>query len=157
MKNLLLISLMLTLTGAAYSSQQTKSVEEAPKPAPTAEKVEPGECHENKDEVTVCNDGDPSDGDFTVNPKSGGKNSKTTVDAKNDAVGSVDGIDGNDTVNCAHGSNVQISGTGGTVNANSGSQGTVTNNGPPGSEIRVNIGGGHVNVPAGVTIPFHGG
>jgi hypothetical protein len=120
------------------------------------EKVEPGECHTNNDGVKVCNDAD-SDGDFTVDPKSGSTSSATTVEAKNDAEGTVDGIDGNDTVNCANGSDVTITGTGGTVNANSGSSGSVQNTNPAGgANITINIGGGSIQVPPGSTIPFSG-
>jgi len=124
---------------------------------PGHEKVEPGECHTNGDGVKVCNTGSSGDGDFTVDPKNGSSSSATTVEAKNDAEGTVENIDSNDTVNCANGSNVTISGTGGTVNANSGSSGSVENTNPAGgANITINIGGGSVQVPPGSTIPFSG-
>jgi len=125
-------------------------------PTVSRHKIKSGDCHTNKDGVKVCNDKD-SNGDFTIDPKTGSKNSETTVEAKNDAEGTVEGIDSNDTVNCANGSNVTISGTGGTVNANSGSSGTVQNtNAPGGADITINIGGGSIQVPPGSTIPFSG-
>tara|TARA_R110000851_G_scaffold268071_2_gene420668 strand:+ start:2793 stop:3296 length:504 start_codon:yes stop_codon:yes gene_type:complete len=127
------------------------------KGVPAHEKVEPGECHTNGDGVQVCNTGDPTDGDFTVDPKSGNGNSATTVEAKNDAEGTVEGLDSNDTVNCANGSNTTISGTGGTVNANSGSTGSVSNTAAAGgASITVNVGGGSVTVPPGGTVTFAG-
>ncbi len=137
----------------------TPEINEIEPGLPGHEKVEPGECHTNGDGVQVCNDAD-SDGDFTVDPKNGSGSSETTVEAKNDAEGTVEGIDSNDTVNCAHGSNVTISGTGGTVNANAGSTGSVTNTNPAGgggASITVNVGGGSVTVPPGGSITFNGG
>lgn len=123
------------------------------------ERVEPGDCHTNNDGVEVCNTGDTGDGDFTVDPANGSSSSSTTVEAKNDAEGTVENIDDNDTVNCANGSDVEISGTGGTVNANSGSSGSVTNTNTPGGgggSITINVGGGTVTVPPGGTVNFTG-
>lgn len=103
----------------------------------------------------MTNTGDEDEGDFVVTPKSGNTSSATTVEAKNDAKGSVENIDSNDTVNCANGSSVTITGTGGTVNASPGSSGTVTNTNPPGgANITLNIGGGSVQVTPGNTVPF---
>lgn len=123
---------------------------------PGKETVEPGETHTNNDGVTVANDAD-SDGDIDMNPKSGTADSATTVDVKNDATGTVSGIDGNDTVNTAHGSTTTISGTGGTVNAGSGSSGSVTNTNPAGSggaSITITGGAVPIHVPPGSTVTF---
>lgn len=130
-------------------------------PLPASETVEPGDpAFTNGDGVKVTNTGDEDEGDFVVSPKSGSTSSATTVEAKNDAVGSVEDIDGNDTVNCANGSSVTITGTGGTVNVSPGSSGSVQNTNPtnpPGlPSITVNVGGGSFQVPPGATVPFNG-
>ncbi len=144
-----------TTTVAAKGSVVTEKKKDVADPVPARKTVKPGKCHKNNDGVEVCNTGEK--GNFVVDPKSGNENSATTVEAKNDAEGTVEGIDSNDTVNLASGSNVTISGTGGTVNAGSGSTGTVQNtNAPGGASITVNIGGGNFSVPPGVTIPFNG-
>jgi len=162
----LLAVLPVATSFAAQSSQvqsRTQAKKEIPETDPTLpvrHTVEPGESHTNNDGVTVENTGDGSageDGDITINPKSGSENSKTTVDVENHATGTVSGIDGNDTVNTAHGSNATISGTGGTVNVGSGSSGSITNNNPAGGEgasITVNVGGHELTVPPGSTVNF---
>ena len=160
----LLSVLPIATSFAAQGTQQGagEEVQEA-EPVPAAKTLKPGDpCHTNKDGVTVCNTGDGSageDGKITINPQSGSTSSATTVDFKNDAKGTVTGIDGNDTVNTANGSNATISGTGGAVNVGSGSTGNVTNTNPVGgggASITVNIGGGSVTVPPGGTINFNG-
>lgn len=130
-------------------------------PLPASETVEPGDpAFTNGDGVKVTNTGDEDEGDFVVTPKSGNANDSTEVEAKNDAKGSVEDIDGNDTVNCANGSAVTITGTGGTVNASPGSSGTVTNTNPTSPaglpSITIRIGSGSVQVPPGATVPFTG-
>ena len=160
----LLAVLPIATSFAAQGVQQQASDEvREVEPVPASKKLKPGDpCHTNNDGVTACNTGNGSagkDGDITINPQSGSASSATTVDFKNDAQGSVTGMDGNDTVNTANGSNATISGTGGTVNAGSGSNVSVTNTNPAGgggASITVNIGGGSVTVPPGGTINFAG-
>ena len=150
-----------TIIAARSSSLQspTHAKKEIPETDPTPaarHTVKPGESHTNKDGVTVDNDAD-SDGDVTISPKSGSKSSATTVDVKNDATATVSGIDGNDTVNTAHGSNSTISGTGGTVNVGNGSTGSITNTNPAGgggASIAVEVGGHTLTVPPGSTVNF---
>ncbi len=149
------VALPQSTGGGAGTAQESDDV----RVKPGFERVEPGDCYTNGDDVEVCNTGDPGDGDFTVDPVNGSSSSATTVEAKNGAEGTVENIDSNDTVNCAHGSNVTISGTGGTVNANSGSSGSVTNTntaGGGGASITINVGGGTVTVPPGGTVNFTG-
>lgn len=123
------------------------------------EKVEDGECHTNGDGVKVCNTGTNGD-DFKVNPKNGNGNSATTVDMDNDAEGTIEGLDSNDTVNVANGSSTTISGTAGaTVNVPAGSNatGSVTNTGAAGSgNVNLVAGGITVGVPPGATVTFGG-
>jgi len=138
---------------SAKQSAEAKPVE----PLLSLFRIKPGDpCHTNNDGVQACNPAGGS-GDITIDPKTGSASSATTVEFKNDATGSVTGLDGNDTVNTANGSNATISGTGGTVNAGSGSTGSVSNTGAAGgASITVNIGGGSFSVPPGATIPFSG-
>ncbi len=116
------------------------------------EKVEPGECHENNDGVEVCTDED-SKGDITMTPKSGKSGSKTTVNVRNNADGTVNGIDGNDTVNVSNGADVHISGIGGTVNISAGSTGSVTAV-TGGGSITIQVGGQSFSLPPGNTVNF---
>ena len=141
-------------------ARDSAEVEERNPVTTAIKKIKPGDpCHTNNDGVTACNTGSTNDGNIAIHPQSGSGSSKTTVGFKNDAEGTVTGIDGNDTVNTAHGSDPTISGTGGTVNADSGSTGSVTNTNPAGgggASITVNIGGGSVTVPPGGTVNFAG-
>ncbi len=120
------------------------------------ENVDPGECHTNNDGVEVCNTGDSGDKEIAMTPKSGKASSKTTVNVKNKAQGTVSGIDGNDTVNVSSGADVQISGTGGTVNVSAGSSGSVTNTaGSGGGSITIQYSGMSFHVPPGFSITFN--
>lgn len=130
----------------------------APDPVLAAHTVKPGDpCHTNDDGVEVCNTGGTGDGNIVVDPKTGSGTSATTVDVKNDAEGTVSGIDGNDTVNVANGANVEISGTGGTVDVSAGgSTGSVTNTNPVGTggNITIKTGSVDIHVPPGQTVNF---
>lgn len=113
-----------------------------------SKKVKPGECHENSDGVTVCNDKDSS-GNAKVNPKSGTSGSETTVTTGTGFEGSIDGIDSNDTVDLGSSNDATVSGNGGTVNTGGGSTTTVTN-GTGGGDMTVNTpSGSTVTVPPG--------
>lgn len=142
--------------GHVAANGEVKPVE----PPPPYEKVQDGECHTNGDDVKVCNTGDQGD-DFRVDPKSGSGSSATTVDMDNNAQGTIDGLDSNDTVNVANGANVAVSGTGGTVNVPSGSSatGSVTNTNPAGGgggNVTLVAGGVPVNIPPGGSVTFGG-
>ena len=159
---------MLALTSLAFAAPQqatqaggtvrqvAKGEVRDAEAVPAYEKVEDGDCHTNGDGVKVCNTGTGGD-DFKVNPKSGSGSSATTVDMDNNAEGTIEGLDSNDTVNTANGSNTAISGTGGTVNVPAGSSatGSVTNTGAAGGgNITVVAGGVNINVPPGGSITF---
>ena len=128
----------------------------APPPEPVGtHTVEPGDCHLNSDGVEVCVDSG-SGGDMKINPKTGSSTSATTVDVLNDSEGTVKGIDGNDTVNVANGAQVDIEGTGGTVDITAGgSSGSIKNTaGPGGADITVKTSGDELKVPPGSTLKF---
>jgi len=156
MKMLFAAIAIVLCAGVALS--EAASVPTLPTTAPTMKKVKPGDpCYTNKDLVTVCNTGESTAGDITIDPQTGSTTSSTTVEFKNNATGSVTGIDSNDVVNTAAGSHATITGTGGTVNLGPGSFGTITNSAPAGGgSITVKTGGATISVPPGSTIGFGG-
>ena len=168
MKNLLIPALILLASSFAFpqaattkgpSSQVSDREAETVKPV-GYEKVEDGECHTNGDGVKVCNTGTDGD-DFKVDPKSGSGTSATTVDMDNNAEGTIEGLDSNDTVNVANGADVAVSGTGGTVNVPAGSSatGSVTNTNPAGGgggNVTLVAGGVTVQIPPGGSVTFGG-
>lgn len=132
-------------------------------PVPPHE-VRPGDpCHTNTDGVKVCNTGDPDeddqDGVITIDPKTGSETSKTEVKVGNDAHGTVEGIDGNDTVDVSNGAHVEISGTGGIVDLSAGgSSGKITNTAPAnGGNITIKGGPVPIFVHPGSTVTFGNG
>jgi len=160
--------LLLACSSFALAQQSTASAGTVPQKGEVRdaegmfahEKVEDGECHTNGDGVKVCNTGTDGD-DFKVDPKSGSGSSATTVDMDNNAEGTIEGLDSNDTVNTTNGSNCTISGTGGTVVITGGSSatGSVTNTNPAGGgggNITVNAGGVNITVPPGGSITYGG-
>lgn len=110
----------------------------------------------NEDGVTVTNNG-TSNGNATMTPKKGTKDSKTTVDTKSGFEGAIDGLDDNDVVSLGSSNGATISGKGGTVNMKGNSTATVTNNasGPNAKSIKVNTpSGGSISVLPGMTVPI---
>ena len=125
-------------------------------PVPSDEEVEDGECHTNGDGVKVCNTGSNHDV-FKMSPKTGNRDSSTTVDMANNAEGDISGLDSNDTVNVASGASVSVSGTGGTVIVPAGSKatGSVTNTSAAGGgDMQLKAGGVIVNIPPGGSVTF---
>ncbi len=112
--------------------------------------VKPGMSHDNGD-VVVMNDMN-SEGDITVDPKTGNANSSTQVDFRSDVTGSVTGVDPNDTVNLPSNSTATVTGSGGTVNVSgTGVNATVTNDGTSTSITVKGPGGMTVTIPPGST------
>lgn len=150
---------LLVPLGTALAAGKQNAEPKPIDPVPAVHTVGPGDpCHPNNDGVEVCNTGSEGDGDITINPKSGSTSSATTVDVKNDANGTVKGIDGNDTVNVSNGANVNIEGTGGTVDLSAGgSSGSVKNTNPAGGgggSITITGGPVDITVPPGSTVNF---
>jgi len=141
MRTLLISMLVVVLTTIASAQTQT---------------ITPGNNHTNLDGVTATNN-TGSGGDITMNPASGSGSSSTVVKFKNNATGSVSGLDDTDTVEVAHGANATVtSDDGGTVDFGSGGSGTVTNSAAPGGKnITVKVGDRSVTLAPGnsVTVP----
>ncbi len=98
----------------------------SPESKPKKKKVKKGKSYTNGDEVTVTNDED-SNGDITIDPAGGDKNSKTTCKSTTNFVGSISGIDGNDVVMLSSSNTASVSGVGGSISLSGGSSVTITN------------------------------
>lgn len=117
-------------------------------------KVRPGNSHTNRDGVTV--DNSAASGDYaTINPKTGNELSETSVRLRSGFVGSVEGIDGNDTVVVRSNVTGTISGEGGRITMASGANVTVTNTAEAGgASITVVTSSGTVTLPPGSSATF---
>lgn len=143
----LLICVFFSMFGAAAPSANGSPTNGPASTGPTVKTVKAGESHDNGD-VQVTNDA-TSSGTIKVDPKVArdGDETCSTVDFRNDAVGSVAGLESGDTVNVSSGGKAVVSGTGGTVNVTgSGASATVTNTAPPGGNNMT------VTGPGGTTV-----
>lgn len=93
---------------------------------------------------------------MTITPKSGTAGASTTVKVKNNAEGTVEGIDANDTVTVSSGATVNIEGTGGTVDLTAGgSQGKIKNTAAAGGDnITIKTSGDEFTLGPGQEINF---
>lgn len=118
-------------------------------------KVKPDESECNLDGVCVENDVS-STGDAYLTPKDGGAGSETKVTTKSGFVGSVKGLDWNDTATLGSSQDAEVEGSGGTVKVGGGSQVKVTcTTGPDAVGIKVELSSGvTATVPPGSTVTF---
>jgi len=125
------------------------------KSAGNKHKVSAGECFSNSDGVELCNNEDSS-GAAWIDPEEGTNASHTEVTSLSGFEGTVNGLDGNDVVDLGSSNDVDISGTGGTVNAQGGSTLKVTNNGGVGATMTINLNNGStIQVSGGSSVTIN--
>ena len=100
--------------------------------------VDPGECHTNKDGVTVCTDEDSKNA-AVITPSRGTSKSITKVTTETRWDGSINGIDEKDVVKLMSRNTATVTGTGGSVKVGGCSSVTVINNGTASTPINVTL------------------
>ncbi|MBM3273320.1 hypothetical protein FJY94_08820 [Candidatus Kaiserbacteria bacterium] len=124
--------------------------------APKSKKVKPGDPPKGNCDVTVTQ-GAGSGGTATITPAEGNPDSTgncdqtpTTVDTTGTFVGTIDGVDANDSVDIGQSSTATVNCAGGTVSIGKNSAVTVTNTGTKPATVNL-PGGGSATVASGST------